>query len=346
MTEAVKTDYVSVRGLGKSYGSLRVFSDLNFDIAKGEFITLLGPSGCGKSTLLRCLAGLETPDQGSLSVDGEDVTYLAAQKREIGMVFQSYALFPNMSVEDNIAFGLKMQKLDKAEIARRVAEGVALVELEGNEKKYPHQLSGGQKQRVALARALVTKPRILLLDEPLSALDARIRRSLREQIRAIQKELRLTTIFVTHDQEEAMTISDRIFLMNKGSIVQSGTSEEVYLNPANEFAARFIGAYNLLDADQVERLIGRRPKTALVAIRPESVFVRHPDLTYPETSSRPIPAVVRSHQLLGNVIRYAFEAVDVMLTVDVMNRSSDRLMKPGTHVELILNLTELRELEA
>lgn len=346
MSEAVKTDYVSVRGLGKSYGSLRVFSDLNFDIARGEFITLLGPSGCGKSTLLRCLAGLETVDEGTLSVDGVDVTHLAAQKREIGMVFQSYALFPNMSVEENVAFGLKMQKLDKAEIARRVAEGVALVELGGHEKKYPHQLSGGQKQRVALARALVTKPRILLLDEPLSALDARIRRTLREQIRAIQKELQLTTIFVTHDQEEAMTISDRIFLMNKGAIVQSGTSEDVYLNPADEFAARFIGAYNLLTAEQLERMIGRRPATPLVAVRPESVFVRNPAVTYPETCSRPIPAVVSSHQLLGNVIRYAFAVGADTLTVDVMNRSSDRLMMPGTRVELVMNLTELRELKA
>ena len=178
--------FVSVRSLAKHFGSTRVFEDLNFDIERGEFITLLGPSGCGKSTLLRCLAGLEMPDSGTISVDGEDITNTKAQKRNIGMVFQSYALFPNMTALENIAFGLKMAKMAADVIEKRVKDAVALVELAGNEKKYPHQLSGGQKQRVALARALVTEPRILLLDEPLSALDARIRRNLREQIRSIQ----------------------------------------------------------------------------------------------------------------------------------------------------------------
>ncbi len=200
--------YVSVNHLTKRFGSNTVFEDIEFTIQKGEFITLLGPSGCGKSTLLRSLAGLNPVEGGQIVVDGVDITHAAPQQRGIGMVFQSYALFPNMTVAGNIAFGLKMQSLGKAEIQREVANVVELVELQGKENHYPHQLSGGQRQRVALARALVVKPRILLLDEPLSALDAKIRKSLRQQIRSIQKELNLTTIFVTHDQEEAMIMSD------------------------------------------------------------------------------------------------------------------------------------------
>ena len=337
-------DYVRVKGLSKHFGGTNVFSDLSFDISKGEFITLLGPSGCGKSTLLRCLAGLENPDAGSISVNGEDITHLKAQKRGIGMVFQSYALFPNMTAAENVAFGLKMQKLDKGLIASRVASVLETVEMIGHEKKYPDQLSGGQKQRIALARALVTEPRILLLDEPLSALDARIRRNLREQIRDIQKKLKLTTIFVTHDQEEAMTMSDRIFLMNRGKFVQIGTSEEVYLSPATEFAARFIGSYNLISAADAKTLIGFVSPEPIVAVRPESVFVREAGASYPASCSTSVAARVLSHQLLGNVIRYRIQAGEVTLTVDVMNRSSARLYAPGSDVELLFNMAELKPL--
>lgn len=337
--------YVSVRGLSKSYDATQVFENLDFDIAKGEFITLLGPSGCGKSTLLRCLAGLEMPDTGTISVEGVDITHAKAQKRGIGMVFQSYALFPNMTVTENIAFGLKMQKVAASEMKSRIEKGVALVELQGNEKKYPHQLSGGQKQRVALARALVTEPRILLLDEPLSALDARIRRTLREQIREIQKDLHLTTVFVTHDQEEAMTISDRIFLMSKGKIVHKGTPEEIYLNPINEFAARFIGSYNLLTKEQTRALLGFDMDASLVAVRPESIYIVQQDGHYPANCSKPVRAVVVSHQLLGNVIRYRVRiAKDTLLTVDAMNRSSLRLAEPGSEVALLFNMAEMRPL--
>ena len=249
------------------------------------------------------------------------------------MVFQSYALFPNMTAAENIAFGLKMNGVPAAETAKKVSDAVALVELTGNEKKYPHQLSGGQKQRVALARALVTEPRILLLDEPLSALDARIRRNLREQIRSIQKE-------------EAMTVSDRIFLMNRGAIVQQGTPEEVYLNPADEFAARFIGSYNLLTKAEAKVLLEFDSPEDLVAVRPESVYVREEGGKYPETCSEPVDGRVVSHQLLGNVIRYRIAAADTVLTVDVMNRSSSRLYAPESAVKLLFNLAELRPLAA
>ncbi|MGH8485487.1 MAG: ABC transporter ATP-binding protein, partial [Pseudomonas sp.] len=208
--------FVSVQNLQKSYAGSPVFNDINCQIEKGEFVTLLGPSGCGKSTLLRCIAGLTAVDSGKILLDGNDLVPLSPQKRGIGMVFQSYALFPNMTVEQNVAFGLRMQKVNAEESRTRVREVLQLVELQDFASRYPHQLSGGQCQRVALARSLVTRPRLLLLDEPLSALDARIRKHLREQIRQIQRELGLTTIFVTHDQEEALTMSDRIFLMYQG----------------------------------------------------------------------------------------------------------------------------------
>lgn len=335
--------YVEVKGLAKRFGASVVFEDLSFEIDDGEFITLLGPSGCGKSTLLRCLAGLERPDAGNIYVNGEDITHTKPQKRGIGMVFQSYALFPNMTVAENIAFGLKMQGLPKTEILHRAAQAIRTVELTGNEKKYPSQLSGGQRQRVALARALVMKPRILLLDEPLSALDARIRRNLRDEIRSIQREMHLTTIFVTHDQEEAMTMSDRIFLMNKGKFVQIGTPEEVYLSPADEFAARFIGSYNLLTREQASRIVDVKDAT-LYAVRPESVYVREEGGKYPQTCSQPVEGIVVSHQLLGNVIRYRIVALGTELTVDVMNRSSSRLYAPQTAVQLLFNLAEIKPL--
>ena len=335
--------YVDVKGLSKHFGASKVFEDLSFAIEEGEFITLLGPSGCGKSTLLRCLAGLETPDEGSILVNGEDITHVKPQKRGIGMVFQSYALFPNMTAAENIAFGLKMQGLAKSEILHRVAQAIRTVELTNNEKKYPNQLSGGQRQRVALARALVVKPRILLLDEPLSALDARIRRNLRDEIRSIQREMQLTTIFVTHDQEEALTMSDRIFLMNKGQFVQTGTPEEVYLSPASEFAARFIGSYNLLSKEQASAIFDVQDK-GLYAVRPESIYVQEEGGIYPGTCSSPVQGTVVSHQLLGNVIRYRIAALGTELTVDVMNRSSSRLYAPQTAVRLLFNLAEIKPL--
>ncbi|MBP0938698.1 ABC transporter ATP-binding protein [Pseudomonas alliivorans] len=316
--------FVSIENLQKSYASTAVFSDINCAIKKGEFVTLLGPSGCGKSTLLRCIAGLTSVNSGSILLDGQDLVPLTPQKRNIGMVFQSYALFPNMTVEQNVAFGLRMQKVSPDESQKRVAEILKLVELQDYAKRYPHQMSGGQCQRVALARSLVTRPRLLLLDEPLSALDARIRKHLREQIRAIQRELGLTTIFVTHDQEEALTMSDRIFLMNQGRIVQSGDAETLYTAPVDVFAAGFIGNYNLLEADDASRLM-QRPINSRIAIRPESIQL---------SLTGELEGEVRSHSLLGNVIRYRVQARGVELVVDVLNRSADDLHPDGRRVTL------------
>ncbi|MCV9920238.1 MULTISPECIES: ABC transporter ATP-binding protein [Pseudomonas] len=325
--------FVSVEKLHKSYAGTPVFQDIDCQIQRGEFVTLLGPSGCGKSTLLRCIAGLTPVDSGQILLDGQDIVPLSPQKRGIGMVFQSYALFPNMTVEQNVAFGLRMQKTKAEESQARVREVLELVELGSFAGRYPHQLSGGQCQRVALARSLVTRPRLLLLDEPLSALDARIRKHLREQIRAIQRELGLTTIFVTHDQEEALTMSDRIFLMNQGRIVQSGDAETLYTAPVDLFAAGFIGNYNLLDADSASRVL-QRPIASRLAIRPESISLG---------LNGELDGLVRSHSLLGNVIRYRVEVRGVELVVDVLNRSSADLHPDGQRVSLAIDPTALRE---
>ncbi|WGV19133.1 ABC transporter ATP-binding protein [Pseudomonas putida] len=325
--------FVSVQKLHKSYAGSPVFENIDCRIERGEFVTLLGPSGCGKSTLLRCIAGLTPVDSGQILLDGHDIVPLSPQKRGIGMVFQSYALFPNMTVEQNVAFGLRMQKVKTDESQARVREALELVELGNFAGRYPHQLSGGQCQRVALARSLVTRPRLLLLDEPLSALDARIRKHLREQIRAIQRELGLTTIFVTHDQEEALTLSDRIFLMNQGRIVQSGDAETLYTAPVDLFAAGFIGNYNLLDADSASRLL-QRPVTSRLAIRPESITLG---------INGELDAEVRSHSLLGNVIRYRVQVRDVELVVDVLNRSPADLHADGQRVSVSIDPTALRE---
>ena len=325
--------YLAVKGLHKRYGANTLFTDIEFHAEQGELVTLLGPSGCGKSTLLRCLAGLTEVDRGSIVLAGQDITALSPQRRGIAMVFQSYALFPNMTVEQNVAFGLRMQRLARDEVRQRVTEALTLVELTGFAERYPHQLSGGQCQRVALARSLIVRPRLLLLDEPLSALDARIRRHLREQIRAIQQELGLTTVFVTHDQEEALTLSDRIVLMREGRIVQSGDAETLYTAPVDAFAAGFIGNYNLLSADQASRLFGHAFQRQ-VAIRPEAIRLGVPG---------GIAGRIVGHSLLGNVIRYRIATEACELNVDVLNHGPSALQPNGTGVTLAVDSDSLRE---
>ena len=325
--------YLAVKGLHKRYGANTLFTDIEFHAEQGELVTLLGPSGCGKSTLLRCLAGLTEVDRGAIVLAGQEITHLPPQRRGIAMVFQSYALFPNMTVAQNVAFGLRMQRLAQDEIEQRVREALTLVELQGFAERYPHQLSGGQCQRVALARSLIVRPRLLLLDEPLSALDARIRRHLREQIRAIQQELGLTTVFVTHDQEEALTLSDRIVLMREGRIVQSGDAETLYTAPVDAFAAGFIGNYNLLSADQASRLFGQTFQ-GLVAIRPEAIRLG---------VAGGFSGRIVGHSLLGNVIRYRIATEACELNVDVLNHGPTALQPNGTAVTLAVDSDSLRE---
>ena len=248
--------FLRLKGITKSFGQTTVVHGIDVGFGKGEFISLLGPSGCGKTTVLRMIAGFERPTQGRIFVDGRDLTNTPPNQRKIGMVFQAYALFPNMDVAGNIGFGLKLAGSSRAETRDRVAELLRLIGLSGYEKRYPFELSGGQQQRVALARALAPRPRLLLLDEPLSALDAKIRVSLREQIRQIQRELGITTVFVTHDQEEALSISDRIVVMNAGRIEQLGTPFDIYNRPQTRFVATFVGTLNTIEG-QVESLADR-----------------------------------------------------------------------------------------
>jgi putative spermidine/putrescine transport system ATP-binding protein len=238
--------YLSLQRISKKFADVIAVRDFGIEIGKGALISFLGPSGCGKTTTLRIIAGVEQPDpgEGRIILDGADITTVPPNRRDIGMVFQSYALFPNMSVRANIAFGLQMHRLSKSEIDQRVKDILDLVRLRDTAERFPHHLSGGQQQRIALARALAIRPRVLLLDEPLSALDAEVRVALRGEIRRIQSELAITTVYVTHDQEEALSISDRVVVMNKGVIEQIGTPEEIYHAPRTRFVAGFIGTAN------------------------------------------------------------------------------------------------------
>lgn len=244
--------YLSISNVTKKFGDTVVVDNFNLDIGKGEFVSFLGPSGCGKTTTLRMVAGFETPTSGQIMLDGKDITDKAPNQRNVGMIFQSYALFPNMTVSQNIGFGLTVRKESADVVKQRVGEMISLINLEKHANKYPYQLSGGQQQRVSLARALANRPQVLLLDEPLSALDAKIRVSLRSEIRAIQKTLGITAIFVTHDQEEALSISDRIVVMNVGEMEQVGTPFEIYNFPKTRFVANFVGSLNTADAEIVD----------------------------------------------------------------------------------------------
>ncbi len=238
---------VEIKGVNKIYGKNHVVKDLDLDIYEGEFLTLLGSSGCGKTTTLRMVAGFEEPTSGTIKVENEDIHNKEPYERDVNTVFQSYALFPHMTVYDNVAYGLKMKKVKKAEIKERVTEMLDMVQLGGFEKRYPLQLSGGQKQRVAIARALINKPKVLLLDEPLGALDLKLRKQMQLELKRLQKKLNITFIYVTHDQEEALTMSDRICIMNDGVLQQVGTPSQIYESPRTRFVATFIGETNLFD---------------------------------------------------------------------------------------------------
>ncbi len=244
--------YLKLEGIRKDFGSFTALRDIELEIAKGEFVCFLGPSGCGKTTLLRIIAGLEAQTAGRIELGGRDISSLPPAQRDYGIVFQSYALFPNLSVADNVAYGLVNRKMPRTQVRKRVDDLLRLVGLPGSQDKYPAQLSGGQQQRIALARALATKPGLLLLDEPLSALDAIVRVHLRQEIRALQRQLGVTTIMVTHDQEEALAVADRIVVMNHGVIEHVGTPMEVYRDPGTPFVADFVGRINVLPARLVE----------------------------------------------------------------------------------------------
>ena len=327
--------YIEFKDVVKRFGDNTVLDHIDFGIQQGDLVTLLGPSGCGKSTLLRCLSGLETVTEGQIVLDGRDVTNVPASKRNIGMVFQQYSLFPNMTVEQNVAFGLKMKKVDPVTIEKKVAEAIAMVELTGKEKAYPASLSGGQQQRAALARSIVTEPAVLLLDEPLSAIDAKLRKAFQSRIREIHQELGLTTIFVTHDQDEAMVMSDVIQLFHSGRIEQAGSPVEVYTHPASEFAASFIGSYNQLTGAQFSAISGSPvPAGHVVAVRPETIGI---DRTRPASTDDGyvVPGTVVNSTPRGNVLRYTVRVGQTNLLVDVLFRSF-HMFDPGETVYLTL----------
>lgn len=337
--------FLEISNLQKDYAGNRVVENFNLAVEQGEFVSFLGPSGCGKTTVLRMIAGFETPSAGLIRIDGKDVVNLKPNQRNIGMVFQAYALFPNMTVAQNLAFGLKVAGKSKAEIEATVKEMLALIKLEALGQRYPFQLSGGQQQRVALARALAVKPKLLLLDEPLSALDAKIRVSLREEIRAIQRKLQITTIFVTHDQEEALSMSDRIVVMHQGKADQLGTPFEIYNQPKTRFVASFVGTINVLEGKVLDAPAGRfslygaelnlgrslgEVKTGdivALALRPEAASLG-------TTVGKPaqLTGIVQDVNFLGSVIRVRVKVGETSLSLDSFNQAAVAPPKAGDTV--------------
>jgi len=322
--------FLDIASLKKQFGAQTVVHGADLTVERGEFVSFLGPSGCGKTTILRMIAGFETPTAGSIRIDGKDVTPLRPNQRNIGMVFQAYALFPNMTVAENVGFGLKIAKWPAEKIAARVAEMLAMIKLPHLADRYPYQLSGGQQQRVALARAIAGQPQILLLDEPLSALDAKIRVSLREEIRNLQRALGITTIFVTHDQEEALSMSDRIVVMNEGRIEQIGTPFEIYNYPRTRFVASFVGTLNILqgavagagriavDGQEIiagAGLNGSQPgDTVTVALRPEAIT-----LTDAGPDRNRLTGTIEEVSFLGSVVRVRVRFADNAVSLDMFN---------------------------
>jgi putative spermidine/putrescine transport system ATP-binding protein len=347
-------EFLKIEKLVKAFGANQVVKGVDLSFNQGEFVTLLGPSGCGKTTILRMIAGFEQPTSGTITVDGHDITTLAPNKRQIGMVFQAYALFPNMNVADNIGFGLKIAGMPKPQREARVEEMLKLIGLSGLGKRFPFELSGGQQQRVALARALAPSPRMLLLDEPLSALDAKIRVSLREQIREIQRELGITTVFVTHDQEEALSISDRIVVMNAGNVEQFGEPFDIYNRPATRFVATFVGTLNTLEgtvadaATKTVRLGGstvtvpalpasaRAGEAIALTMRPEAV-----SLTTDGSRDIVLDGKVAEVAFLGSVIRLKVDLGDNVISLDTFNDQRTPPPAYGAPVRVGINSSDV-----
>jgi putative spermidine/putrescine transport system ATP-binding protein len=331
--------FLSIQHASKTYARNAAVEDFNLDVDKGELVSFLGPSGCGKTTTLRMVAGFEIPTAGKIELNGADITNKPPNRRNVGMVFQAYALFPNMTVGDNIGFGLKIAKRPKQEIAERVSEMLGLIKMPDLGDRFPYQLSGGQQQRVALARALAIKPQVLLLDEPLSALDAKIRVELRYEIRRIQQQTKITTIYVTHDQEEALTLSDRVVVMSAGKIEQIGTPFDVYNFPKTPFVASFMGTLNQLrsrvvDAGSGKLALGAQEfKTtapvkagatdALVMLRPEELHLGV------QEGENHLVGKVESVAFLGSVVRIHLRLGDSVVTLDALNERKLVLPKVG-----------------
>jgi putative spermidine/putrescine transport system ATP-binding protein len=351
--------FLKIQSVMKSYGTTMVVQDFDLDVGAGEFVSFLGPSGCGKTTVLRMVAGFEEPSAGAIMVGGKDVTNLKPNQRNIGMVFQAYALFPNLTVAQNIGFGLKVAGMPKAEADARVAEMLDIIKLPQFGGRYPYQLSGGQQQRVALARALAPKPKLLLLDEPLSALDAKVRVSLREEIRSIQKKLGITTVFVTHDQEEALSISDRIVVMYGGKAEQVGTPFEIYNRPATKFVANFVGTLNVLEGTITDIAAGKvrigggevvlkQPlngakagDTLSLALRPEAI-----SLGRQSGRDTSLSGQISDVSFLGSVIRVRINLDKNVVSLDTFNSPAAPPPMVGAKAVVSFAASDLLVLEA
>ncbi|MFZ5818387.1 MAG: ABC transporter ATP-binding protein [Chloroflexota bacterium] len=339
--------FLEINNVSKKFGAAEAVKDFNLHIEKGELVSFLGPSGCGKTTTLRMVAGFEVPTEGRVVMDGKDITEMPPNQRDVGMVFQAYALFPNMTVAGNIGFGLKVMKKPAEEIKQRVDEMLALINMPEYGSRYPYQLSGGQQQRVALARALALRPEVLLLDEPLSALDAKIRVSLRAEIRAIQRKLGITAIYVTHDQEEALSLSDRVVVMNAGKMEQVGSPFEIYNFPKTAFVANFVGTLNTATVEVVDPAGGllrmdnlvfksaenlkekKKGETALMSIRPERLsFVSE------QKKDNVIDCFIENITFLGSVVRIQVKLGSSMFYMDTFNNPFLELPKIGDKTQV------------
>ena len=336
--------YLELTNIHKAFGTSVAVENFNLSVEQGEFISFLGPSGCGKTTTLRMIAGFEVPTSGYITINSNDLTYLPPNKRNVGMVFQSYALFPNMTVAENIGYGLKIAGKTKSEIDARIEEMLALIHLEEYGKRYPFQLSGGQQQRIALARALAFQPQVLLLDEPLSALDAKIRVELRMEIRRIQQALGITTIYVTHDQEEALSLSDRIVVMSQGKMEQVGTPSEIYNFPATEFVAKFVGQINLISVDahepeeglvRVGSQVVRTTKYEILDSKPLRLAVRPEELNPGHLEgANNLSGKVDSITYLGSIVRIRVDVEGHPISLDVFNERKLKMPVVGEQFEI------------
>jgi len=338
--------FIEIRNLAKAFGTVKAVDGVTLDIGSGEFITLLGPSGSGKTTVLRMIAGFEDPDAGSIFLADDDITHLPPFDRDVNTVFQDYALFPHMTIQENVEYGLRTRKVPKAERAKQALEAIASVKLEHAANRLPHQLSGGQRQRIALARALVLRPRVLLLDEPLGALDRQLREEMQIELKKIQRDAGITFIFVTHDQEEAMRMSDRIVVFNEGRVEQVGTPQDVYNKPATRFVAGFLGAANILSGEDAKKVFG---KSKTVSIRPERMRLQASNSKI-STDESSVSAIVQEAAFVGANTVYLVETeFGFRLNVSKTNTElleQDKSFAAGDRVLVVWHNSQAAEIPA
>ena len=339
---------IEIKNINVSYGSNHVLKDVSLNIDNKDFYTFLGPSGCGKTTLLRLIAGFEKSSSGELFIDGKEVSNLNPWERDVGMVFQNYALWPHMTVYKNISFGLEEKKLDKKEIKNRVDEVLELVDLKDLSRRYPFQLSGGQQQRVALARTLVVKPKVLLLDEPLSNLDAKLRVQMRKELQDLHKKIEITSIFVTHDQEEANSMSTNLAILNEGIVQQVGKPVDLYNNPSNTFVANFLGTTNVIEGEirdtifkskkgLVVKNINKNAKGTSILLRPQNLYLEQRNEKFEKFIGE-----VKTQEFLGNIVRYTIDIKDHIFVLDTLHEVDKKIYSPDEEIVFYLDTKKIK----